>query len=463
MANNGEHHFPYEMCVSGRTCASLFAPVYYPTLPHFMAGPMGRRVRDSKLEKREDRKKLKPRADREPYWRGLREGLHLGYRVGSRGGVWIARFRDGAAYAKRTLGRADDFEDADGRDVLTYDQAQDAARRLIGVSGAPPTRATVEDAATAYLKWFRENRKSAKATEATINAHILPTLGPKRIDELTRAELLAWQQAIARAPARKRAKRGKPPAYRPPPQTDDDLRARRATANRVLNVLRALLNHAVEHELVPIPGPWRELKAFKGADMPKVRFLTPTEAARLANRAVVDLGRLVRGALFTGARFGELAALTVGDVDLPAAQVYIAPSKSGKARHVPLPPAGLSFFEELVTGRAAADPVFTRSGGTWGKNHHVRDLIDACAKAKIDPPITFHELRHTYASTLINAGVELPIIAKLLGHADTRITMRHYAHLADKTLAKAVRKLPAFGHEPTGKVKPIESSRRTAR
>lgn len=54
-------------------------------------------------------------------------------------------------------------------------------------------------------------------------------------------------------------------------------------------------------------------------------------------------------------------------------------------------------------------------------------------------------MRHTYASHLAQAGVDLLTISKLLGHADTRITSKHYAHLADKTLAAAVTKLPSFG------------------
>ena len=417
---------------------------------------MGRRIRDSRLEKREDRKRLKPRADREPYWRGVREGLHLGYRVGARGGVWIARYRAGDAYAKRTLGRADDFEDANGVDVLSYDQATDAARKLTAQPAAAPSPATVKDAADTYLEWFRANRKSIATTEATIRAHILPVLGAKRVDELTRRELKAWQQKIVRSPARKRTACGKPIEHRAAPKTEDELRARRASANRVLNVLKALLNHAVEHELVQAAGPWRELRGFKGADEPRVRFLTGQEATRLANAAAPDFRRLVRGALFTGARFGELAALSVADVDAKAATVYIAPSKSGKSRHIPLSGPGRAFFEEITAGRPGSAPVFVRSSGTaWGKNHHARVLLEACTKAKIDPPITFHELRHTYATMLINAGVELPVVAKLLGHADTRITIRHYAHLADKTLAAAVKKLPAFGHRRNRKVRAI--------
>jgi len=75
--------------------------------------------------------------------------------------------------------------------------------------------------------------------------------------------------------------------------------------------------------------------------------------------------------------------------------------------------------------------------------------------ARIRPPVAFHELRHTYASHLAQAGVDLLTISKLLGHADTRVTSKHYAHLADKTLAAAVTKLPSFGESVSTNVKPI--------
>jgi integrase len=91
--------------------------------------------------------------------------------------------------------------------------------------------------------------------------------------------------------------------------------------------------------------------------------------------------------------------------------------------------------------------MFSRGDGEpWGKNHQQRPLSEACKRAKIAPPLRFHEARHSYASALAQAGADLLTISKLLGHADTRVTSRHYAHLCDKTLANAVNKLlPDFG------------------
>ena len=128
---------------------------------------------------------------------------------------------------------------------------------------------------------------------------------------------------------------------------------------------------------------------------------------------------------------------------------------------MPLNAEGRALFEALTAGKTGTACVFARSSGAaWGTNLHVRALADACAKSKIEPAITFHELRHTYASLLAQAGADLLTISKLLGHADTRITARHYAHLCDKTLANTVNALlPAFGNEAATNVAAIKPKR----
>jgi site-specific recombinase XerD len=112
---------------------------------------------------------------------------------------------------------------------------------------------------------------------------------------------------------------------------------------------------------------------------------------------------------------------------------------------------------KAAIGKKGTELIFLRAdGAAWGKNYHVRPLLAACRVAKIEPAVGFHELRHTYASLLAQAGADLLTISKLLGHADTRITSRHYAHLCDKTLANAVnRYLPIFAEIKSDKVAPI--------
>jgi integrase len=73
-------------------------------------------------------------------------------------------------------------------------------------------------------------------------------------------------------------------------------------------------------------------------------------------------------------------------------------------------------------------------------------MREACARAKIDPPASFHALRHTYASHAVMAGAPLLVVAKNLGHTDTRMVEKHYGHLSQSYFAEAVRRAaPSFG------------------
>jgi integrase len=383
------------------------------------------------------------------------KGLALGYRRTEDGyGTWQARVWNGVRYQYRNLGVADDFQDANGIDVLDFYQAQGVAREFFELATKghmPGKEITVNEAAGSYLDWYRDHRRASKETESAIRAHILPALGDHKVGDLTAPQLRAWLEKIAKAPARIRSGKSKKQRTKPAPKTDEDRRRRQATANRVLNVLKALLNKAFHDGLVADNTAWRQVKRFKGADEARVRFLTDAEATRLVNACSADLRPLVQAALLTGARYGELTAMQACDVNLKTAQVYIARSKSGKPRYVPLNPEGLALFKDQLRGLTGDAFVFTKKDGTaWGKNHHVRLLTDACKAAKVRPAVAFHELRHTYASHLAQAGVDLLTISKLLGHADTRMTSKHYAHLADKTLAAAVTRLPSFGARAAG-------------
>lgn len=409
---------------------------------------MARSQRSTKLETRTARLKL-PQGKRQFVTIG--EGLAIAYRrtwVGY--GTWQARVWDGAKYHYRNLGTADDFLEANGVDILTFYQAQDKARKVLEdakvSAGKVIVPLTVSEAANRYLTWYRIHRRAHRETEHSVRAHILPVLGPIHIDALTSSQIRTWLDTLAAMPARVRSKKHSVKAtYRAPALTEDEKRARRASANRILNVLKAMLNSAFHNGLVADDSSWRKVKPFPKVDEARIRFLDDAQAARLCRACPPDLRALVRAALLTGARHGELAALRTQDVNIRDEKIYIAQSKSGRPRHIPLNKEGVALFHELLTESTGDTLVFKKANGkAWGKNHHARPLKAASKVAKIDPAIKFHELRHTYASHLAQAGVDLLTISKLLGHADTRITSKHYAHLADRTLAAAVTKLPNF-------------------
>jgi integrase len=85
-------------------------------------------------------------------------------------------------------------------------------------------------------------------------------------------------------------------------------------------------------------------------------------------------------------------------------------------------------------------------------------MTDACKVAKIAPPVSFRVLRHTWASLAVMAGAPLMVVARNLGHSDTRMVERHYGHLAPSYIADAIRvAAPKFGIKPASKVVSIEA------
>ena len=169
--------------------------------------------------------------------------------------------------------------------------------------------------------------------------------------------------------------------------------------------------------------------------------------ASLNNACEPSFRALVQGSLFDRLPLRRLTRLRVADFNQNSGRITIRHSKAGKPRHIALNAEGVQLFDALTSGRGPRDLIFEREDGkAWGKSHQQRPLEEASRQAKLDPPATFHILRHSYASALAMQGVPMGVIAAQLGHADTRMTERHYAHLAPSYVADTIRKaLPALG------------------
>ena len=427
---------------------------------------MSRTIRDAQLGTRAARGRLKP--NREPHYRGIEPGLHLGYRKPVSGpGAWLARRRkvDGEkGYTYHPLGTADDFGDADGKIILDYKQAQDAARKVQVGRGI----GTVAEAMEAYLQWLEDEgrpQSSIQRTRYNINTHILPTLGPIELAKLTDDRIERWQRELARKPARIRTRKGEAQRHRERHGDEDGKRARRATANRIRTTLNAALNRAFRKKHVGSDSAWRLVQPFKGVDKAKERYLSIAEAQRLINACVhgdkgADFRLLVQGALLCGGRYGGLGRVVVLDFNPDAAVLRLQTQKgdgSWRTYYHRLSDEAHAFFRAVCAGKRPGDRIFTHvDGRPWKKSHQQGPMRDACARAGIDPPISFNALRHTFASHAAMAGVPLQLIAEQLGHTDMRMVTKHYAHLAPDFSHKIIReKTPAFGIKAPGNVRPL--------
>jgi integrase len=148
----------------------------------------------------------------------------------------------------------------------------------------------------------------------------------------------------------------------------------------------------------------------------------------------------VRAALESGCRYGELVRLRVRDFHPDAPSLQVVDAKSGRPRHVPLDRQAAAFFAAVCAGRPGGEAMLLRDDGRpWGSSHQQRPLAAACRAARVDPPVTFHGLRHTWASQRIMRGLPVMVAAQVLGHSDTRMVERHYGHLAPSYVRDVVR------------------------
>src|SRR6476661_4623978 len=408
---------------------------------------MARTPRNSSLESRTARARLGIR--RTPYFAKIAKGLRLGYYRGAVAGSWVARcYRGAGVYATEALGIADDTLEADGIKVLDYWQAQEHARRwgerqrLIAAGMLREGSYTVANAVTDYLAEIKAEKSptAVQGAKYVLDAWVLPELGAIQVEKLTTDRVNRWRNKLATQPKRVRSKRTAiEPATRETADDEDARRARKATANRILTMLKAALNRAFHADRVASDSAWRKVKPFRKVDEAVVRYLSTAEARRLVNACAEDFRKLVQAALLTGCRYAELARLRCRDFNADSGTVAVRLSK-GRVRHVVLTDEGKAAFEAWTNDRTTADLVFLRADGEpWGTSHQKRPLEEASGRAGITPAVNFHILRHTHGSHLAMNGVPMGVIAAQLGHADTRMTEKHYAHLAPSYVAQTIR------------------------
>jgi integrase len=380
-------------------------------------------------------------------------------------GLMLRVRASGRAYWTVVLGRGKGGQETLGRvDLLTPVEARELAQHALGQAskdkalGKDPREArrqrrarekagTLGDFLTKkYAPWAEANRKTGAQTVARTTAAFADLL-KRPMTDLSTFGLEQWRTA------RRRAGR-----------TD-------TTINRDLDALRGVLSKAVEWGVIT-DHPMRQVRRAKTDVLGRVRYLTAAEETRLrvalddrdearrearrrfnawraerGYRTVAELGAyadhiapVVVLALNTGLRRGELLALRWADVDLAHGRLTVrgASAKSGLTRHVPLNVEAARVLRDWQPCCASDTLVFPGPTGA-----PMVDLKTAWTKlataAKLDA-FTFHDLRHTFASKLVQAGVDLNTVRELLGHADIRMTLR-YAHLAPEHKAAAVAKL----------------------
>lgn len=343
-------------------------------------------------------------------------GLILEVRAGG-GKTYSLRYRD--AHGRQRQYKIGNVPD------ITLDRAKKEAQRIrsrvtVGENPAEERHVTrriptVAELADRYLTHVRTYKRSHAIDERYLRNHVVPKYGKMHLDELHQNDVVDWLRSKVAA------------GYA------------QATVNRWQVILCHMYKLAKRWG---IPGSEKNpLEGVKQVPCNNAieRFLTPEETQRLQQALEVNPNRqlkhIVALLLMTGCRKRELLDAKWDEFSIERRSWRIPMSKSGKARHVPLSDAALAVLEQLP--RWDRCPFVVPNPKTMKPYTSVFNAWDRARRAAGLPDVRMHDLRHSAASNMVNAGQSLYVVGTVLGHANV-ITTKRYAHLSAESLLAAV-------------------------
>ena len=400
-------------------------------------------------------------ADPKPYWFTLFKGCGVGYTRDGHEGAWSARLKRDGRYRYVKLGFTDDlgelsrfhfdFKEACARAKMVVD---DPGQYTYPLPGKGPSSTHLEHTPTGYrytvTHAFQDFIEAIRlnVSDATLrrhirvaNKHILPVIGARPCSDLSVDRLRQWFSELD-VSSRTESNYSRLSGTGVLINDGDAVRRENIRANSVLNTLCSALESALDDEKINCKPTWRRVNKRRAGRGPRRRILTLEECERRVSMCPHDLRKLVLGALFTGARLSELNNLRASDFDYGTGTVFVFATKTKKARSVSLSYEGVLYLERLCHPLGPTDFVFRRhNGNKWQAGDHTLAFKKACLDAGIRMPFIFHDLRHTYASHLVMAGVSLFVIAEQLGHRDIKTLVETYGHVTSSFVTEQIRTL----------------------
>jgi integrase len=279
-----------------------------------------------------------------------------------------------------------------------------------------PVRITVGEFGRRYMEYAKANKRSWLRDEQMLK-HLEEFFGTERqLAEITAADIEGFK-------LRRKAK------------------VSGSTVNRELALLKRMFNLAISWDLFLDLNPFRKVKFFREVNF-GLRVVTPEEEEKLLRHASPYVQDIIRFALNTGLRIGEIFGLQWANVDLERDILNVFAPKTQKSRAVPINGEARKVLEYWALGRRNEFVFYNPETGA--------PFVDlkagfglACRKSGIEG-VTWHTLRHTFASRLVGRGVDIVTVQQLLGHSTITVTMR-YTHTNLDSKREAVARLGNHG------------------
>jgi integrase len=365
---------------------------------------MARHVRSSKLENRTSRLKL-PISKKPHAFTVVAPGIGLGYRRCNGPGRWVVRSADGrGGYWIKVIALADDFEESNGSEVLTFWEAQERARTVArAASGEADTQrpATVGEVLDHYAADLR-SRGGDSRNVSRLRHHLPATLMARPVSLLNARELRTWRNGLV--------KRGLEPA----------------SADRTARCLKAALALASRDDpRIVNPGAWRDGLARLPDGERTRNVVLPDAAIRTIVAGAYELGRdfglLVEVLAVTGTRTSQALALRVEDLleDRAGPRLMMPSSRKGRRRTisrqpVPIPASLAAALRTAAAGRLGTALLLS------GPQEPQRIFRRLAQRLHLGAEVTLYALRHSSVTRMLLAGVPIRVVA--VQH-DTSVTM----------------------------------------
>jgi len=313
--------------------------------------------------------------------------------VYKRGTIWYIDYYAGYKRIREKIGPSK----RQAETVLKKKMVQVAENRFLEVEKYDKIK--FEKMTELYLEnYSKPNKKSSRRDVTSIN-NLKPFFAGKYLHEITPLDMEKY----------KRGRQGQ---------------VSNATVNREVACLKHIFTKAIEWGIVQ-KNPGRKVKLLRERNT-RLRYLDEKEIRRLYDACAEHLKPIVIMALNTGMRKEEILSLKWKDLNFPSRIIHILDTKNGESREIPMNDI---VYRALLAAREEADSpwVFCKKNGERYGN--VRKSFEGARKRAGIADFRFHDLRHTFASHLVMAGVDLKTVQELLGHKSFEMTLR-YAHLS---------------------------------
>ena len=337
-------------------------------------------------------------------------------------GKWVSDFYYNGERIVRTLKFARTKKEAEQAEAVIMNQVFQQAYGF----EAKPDQNFEDFVVETFLPYSEANKKSFYC-DVLVCRVLVKAFRGKSLRQITPSMIESFKQEFLNTPTKRGGKRSM------------------TTVNYHLSVLSKIFSLATDAEIVE-SNPCRKVKKFR-LNNQRMRVLSEEEETRLM-AALEDnelVGQIVTVALHTGMRRGEIFNLKWFDVDFNRGFIQVRESKSNKKRLIPMN----STVKTLLKERKRESEYVFPSPKTSGKLDNIkRSFRRAVEKAEIKE-FCFHDLRHTAATRMADAGADAFTLMKILGHSDIRMTAR-YTHATDSAVRRAVENLDAnsdFGNE----------------